>query len=107
LVQPDPIDKVLKIFRCFNSTLTTSEGFPPCGFTLDKVGVGDYIINFGFEVDDRFMAATPVAGGNTISVYTTETNTCPNIKGFDANEVEVTSFKNGSFSDTNFYLIVY
>jgi len=107
LVMPEPIHGVLSIFRCFNSTLAAvSESIPPCGFTLDRVGVGDYIINFGFKMDDRFISATPVVAGNTISVCTTETS-CPNLPRFDPNEVEVQSMRNGSFADTNFYLIIY
>ena len=44
------------IATCFNSTLSGSAATtPPCGFTFDRIGTGDYIIDFGFQVDDRFL----------------------------------------------------
>jgi hypothetical protein len=42
--------------RCYNSTLTGAAATtPPCGFTVTATSVG-YEVNFGFEVDDRFLA---------------------------------------------------
>jgi hypothetical protein len=42
--------------RCYNSTLTGAAATtPPCGFTLTATSTG-LQINFGFEVDDRFLA---------------------------------------------------
>jgi hypothetical protein len=42
--------------RCYNSTLTGAAATtPPCGFTTTATSVG-LEINFGFEVDDRFLA---------------------------------------------------
>lgn len=47
------------IQRCFNSTLNgTAATTPPCGFNLVEEGPGVFHIDFGFEVDDRFMNAT-------------------------------------------------
>ncbi len=56
------------IGACFNSTLSSSATAPPCGFTWSKPGTGDYIIDFGFEVDDRFFSVTGTPfNGNTLS----------------------------------------
>jgi hypothetical protein len=45
------------IVSCFNHTLIGAPAtVPPCGFILDKTGTGDYIIDFGFQVDDRFFS---------------------------------------------------
>ena len=55
------------ILRCFNSTLTgTAATTPPCGFDLLEQGPGVFTINFGFELDDRFVHAN--AYGATFAV---------------------------------------
>ncbi len=42
--------------RCFNATLTGAAATtPPCGFTVTTTSLG-IDIDFGFEVDDRFLA---------------------------------------------------
>ncbi len=47
------------IVRCFNSQLTGAAATtPPCGFNLTELGPGIFNIDFGFEVDDRFINAT-------------------------------------------------
>jgi len=46
------------IQRCFNSTLTGAAATtPPCGFNLLEQGPGVFTIDFGFEVDDRYVHA--------------------------------------------------
>jgi hypothetical protein len=47
------------IAYCFNSALAgTDATTPPCGFASTKFGTADYLIDFGFEVDDRFFSVT-------------------------------------------------
>jgi hypothetical protein len=47
------------IIRCFNSQLTGSTAStPPCGMTFTYNEPGDYFVDFGFEVDDRFAQLT-------------------------------------------------
>jgi hypothetical protein len=46
------------IQRCFNSTLIGSAATtPPCGFNLLETGEGVFNLDFGFEIDDRFVSA--------------------------------------------------
>ena len=46
------------ILKCFNSTLTGSAATtPPCGFNLIETGEGVFNLDFGFEIDDRFVSA--------------------------------------------------
>jgi len=57
------------IVRCFNSTLPGSAATtPPCGFTLTEVErSGEWIVDFGFGVTNRFWSATlgaPITGVN-------------------------------------------
>jgi hypothetical protein len=45
-----------RIVSCFNSTLTLpANTTPPCGFTATKFGTGDYSIDLGWKVDNRFF----------------------------------------------------
>jgi hypothetical protein len=97
------------IASCFNSTLTgASATTPPCGFVLDKIGTGDYIIDFAFQVDDRFFSFA-----NTESFSNYGYGLCTDAIGLTcnnnptANQVEITSFCNNAFCDTKFYLNVY
>jgi hypothetical protein len=47
------------ILYCFNSTLSGAAATtPPCGFTLSEVQAGEFIIDFGFDVSDRFFSTT-------------------------------------------------
>ena len=100
------------IVSCFNSTLKgTTATTSPCGFSMRKVATGDYIVNFGFEADDRFFSLT----GNLTTVYFTVCTAyiggCNTVLAPDPNEVEVTSWCYNPWSygycDTKFYLIVY
>jgi hypothetical protein len=54
-----------QIVRCFNSQLPANQASsPPCGFSLQEPYPGYVIVNFGFEVDDRFFAALPFNSGS-------------------------------------------
>ena len=48
------------ISSCFNSTLKgTAATAVPCGFLTGMFEAGDYWMDFGFRVDDRFISITP------------------------------------------------
>jgi hypothetical protein len=102
-----------KIISCFNSTLSGAAATtPPCGFLFDITGVGDYIFDFGFEVDDRFYSAT----SGTQDIPVTIVDACGNQDGqcfhtgtLTNNQVEVGAFEsdNGEFLSSKVHLIVY
>jgi hypothetical protein len=71
------------IRSCFNGVNPSS--IPPCGFVVNRLNDGDYLINFGFSVSQRFASVTPImaplvtivasvryglATGNTFEVFT-------------------------------------
>ena len=59
------IDKDRKIVRCFNSTLKgNASSTVPCGITIGKGSDEQVVINFGFQINDRFILSTPVTAGN-------------------------------------------
>jgi hypothetical protein len=47
------------ISYCFNSTLSGAAATtPPCGFILSELQPGEFIIDFGFDISDRFFSTT-------------------------------------------------
>jgi len=103
---------------CFNSTLIGAPAtVPPCGFTTDKTGIGDYIINFGFQVNDRFFTVsgtTPLLGftGYPASwFFSSCTNatywSCPHAIDQNSAEFTIGNFDHSEFDDSGFYVIVY
>jgi hypothetical protein len=109
------------IVSCFNSTLAGAAATtPPCGFLPDKTGTGDYIIDFGFEVDDRFLSVADTGFGLGSNSNISSIQVCTNFIGLcnnslTVNQVEITSsylllstgLGNTRFYDDKFYLIVY
>lgn len=99
--------------ECFNSTLIgVPATVPPCGFSLHAWGVGDYTVDFGFKVDDRFVSATGVVPQDIVAVCTDALGGCNNT--ITANQVEVTSWCTYSlvincpgYQDNRIYLVVY
>jgi len=58
------------ITRCFNSTLAGAAATtPPCGFVLTEISSGDFDVDFGFQITDRFFLATPDWTSATCSAY--------------------------------------
>lgn len=101
-----------RIISCFNSTLSGAAATtPPCGFGYDITGVGDYIFDFGFEVDDRVYSAN--SGQQT---FVLAVDACGNQDGqclhsghLTNNQVEVDAFDtvDGGLNDSKIHLIIY
>ena len=97
-----------RIISCFNSTLSGAAATtPPCGFLFDITGVGDYIFDFGFEVDDRIYSVTPAQQQETVSACGNVDGNCNNT--LTNNQVEVTVFNDtgNDFNDAKIHLIIY
>jgi len=55
------------IARCFNSTLAGAAAtIPPCGFNYTETAFGQHNVDFGFEVDDRFVMVAPGYQGGSL-----------------------------------------
>ena len=77
-------DAPYNIVNCFNSTLTGAAATaPPCGFTLTELGPGNFTIDVGFEVDDRFVSATVNGNPAAPSVLVAPNNHTLNIIWYD------------------------
>jgi hypothetical protein len=89
------------IQQCFNSqrpaTLATSGN---CGIAFTKSSTGDYSLDFGFQVSDRFVTATGAQqADSTITVAPQPTNTRFEVASFDAGD--------NVFRENKFYIFVY
>ncbi len=105
------------IISCFNSALSGAAATkPPCGFGVDVTGPGDYIFDFGFEVDDRIYSAT--AGSQTdgfkhtfqfvVSACGNQDGGCTHTGSLTNNQVEVTVLDgDNNFQIAAFHLIIY
>jgi hypothetical protein len=74
-----------------------------CGFTVEHTLVGEYKINLGFQVSDRFISITPKFDGRKAANFFNLPN---------ANEIEVVTFNTheppgSGFADADFMIIVY
>ena len=99
------------LYYCYNSTLTGAAATtPPCGFTIAKpLPSGDYIIDFGFDVDDRLLSVTPTyyAYPGKVCTFSNGGN-CPSMASLGLNQAEVTYYDfSSNLVDNKFYLIVY
>lgn len=103
---------------CYNSTLSGAAATtPPCGFTIIDNFKGDYIIDLGFQIDDRILSATGGASAAfMVAACTDIEGSCQNQALLTPNRVELTNaFINscgGSgcsflFFDNKIHLIVY
>jgi hypothetical protein len=100
-----------RVVSCFNSTLSGAAATtPPCGFSATKVGTGDYILDFGFEIDDRFYSVTNTNWFATTGMCTNWNGACSS-GSWTPSQVEVFSFLPepyyNTYTDTKFYLVVY
>jgi hypothetical protein len=109
---------------CFNSTLSGAAATtPPCGFSIIADYTGDYILDLGFEIDNRFLSATGASvPGTTVPYLSFATQACTDISGncnnptlLTPNRMEVTTvhtlcsegYCQVSYTDIKVYVIVY
>jgi hypothetical protein len=99
------------IQNCFNSTLSGAAATtPPCGFTVSSSTTGYYVIDFGFQVTDRFLSVTPTSSG------TCQNNVCPGptfwvtvgSSALSKTQASVVFANiNNTFVDSSFHMVVY
>jgi hypothetical protein len=97
--------------HCFNSALSGSAATaPPCGFSIIHNFVGDYVLDLGFRIDDRFLTTQVYwDSGVNLAVCMDIGGTCNNPDSLNSNRVEVTiqPQSGGPDIDDKFYMIVY
>ena len=98
------------IIRCFNSTLAgAAAATPPCGFNLSEDTFGDWIVDFGFQVNDRFVSATTFGKGLTvINECTSDVTIYSLCAALSSSQVLVfTQDTGGNWNNSYFHLIIY
>jgi hypothetical protein len=95
------------IQRCFNSQLPGSQATTvPCGITYTRNEPGNYTIDFGFQVDDRFLAAATPYSADTVAGCLDDY-----CSGVTPTQVGVSTYSaySGSegFFDTPFFLTIF
>ncbi len=95
---------------CFNSQVAGSQASTsPCGMGYTRVVNGAYLIDFGFQVSDRFVLVTPVYTGSTPTIGHTLT-ICYGPDGclsHSATQVNVVVDNSSSAPDSAFYIVVF
>jgi len=93
------------IQRCFNSQLPGSQATTaPCGITFTYETLGNYIVDFGFEVDDRFPQ---ISGPLAQSIYTACLDDVCTFETSSQVYVEDWSTIYGHFIDSPFSLTIF
>jgi hypothetical protein len=97
--------------RCFNSTLAGAAATtPPCGFAVDKTGIGDYIVVLNFEVDDRYFSTNQAGVPQLITAVCTSPengNICNHVLSPLQAEVTVWDSRVSVYADSSVSVIVY
>jgi hypothetical protein len=95
-----------RIIECWNFNIPGAAAtVPPCGFSVNRLDVGDYVVDLGFEVDNRFISVTPT---QTTSAFTACTNIAAAcLHTLTANQAEVSFVDSGTFQEAKFFLVVY
>lgn len=94
------------VVRCYNSQqVGNAASSAPCGIQVFRTATGTYTIDFGFNVEDRFISVTSrsVGGGQNGLVAGT-------VYDASGNRVSVAFSQLGNYqsgADSRFYIIVY
>jgi len=87
------------ILRCFNSALVGAAATtPPCGINLTETISGNWNLDFGFEIDDRFFSVEVAGGAVCHQTYPISSNTL---------EVDLFTCDGSSGMSADYYLLVY
>jgi hypothetical protein len=100
------------VVSCYNSTLSAPAATtPPCGFAFTKTGTGSYILDFGFEIDDRFFSLTQTNWFATSGICTDWNGGCSGPPSLTPNQMQIYTFLPGAaynnYFDTKFYVMVF
>jgi hypothetical protein len=98
------------IVRCYNGVTGSSTG--NCGFMVTAGSNGNYVVNLGFQVTDRFLSVTARGINGLIGVPPTPMSAdfrFSTLPSANPNEVIIDTFRpdNAATSNNPFMLIVY
>lgn len=105
------------VTRCFNSQIVDYlSSQAPCGITIIHEALGTDLLDFGFQVTDRFVMITVAnipGNGNTVGAQTCDYRTCPFVT--TANQIGTQTFYTPgqlggnypNWTDTPFYIFIF
>ena len=100
------------ITRCYNSQASGATVWtPPCGISITHERLGEDLIDFGFQVNDRFVMGTPFNAVTMQACVNDPNNSCL-IEGFfplTASQVDTFTVvpNDGNATDVAFWVIVF
>jgi len=100
----------IAITLCYNSqTSGAAVSTPPCGFSITHLGLGNNVLDFGFQISDRFVSATSAIGFGSSPVGIMVCTAVFSLCSANANQMQTYSFYTSSNNPTDdpFYIIVY
>jgi hypothetical protein len=101
MVHVNALSPPYSIINCFNSTLAGAAATtPPCGINFTEAQLGEWSLDFGFEVDDRFMSATLVMDPSNV-------NRCISVEEINTIAYVWTTDCGNSLVTAQFYLLVF
>src|SRR5579872_285722 len=95
------------ITRCFNSQ--TGSSIPPCNFSITHELQGQDLIDFGFQINDRFISTTAFNGTGMSSCVLDTNNQCYADQFFPptATQLVTNTFSGVANVDVAFWVIVF
>lgn len=98
------------ITRCYNSQASGATVWtPPCGISITHEQQGEDLLDFGFQVNDRYVSTTVFAGTGMRACVLDPNNQCLE-NGFfppTANQLLTDTFSGSVLVDVAFYVIVF
>jgi hypothetical protein len=99
------------ITRCYNSqTGGDAVSTPPCGFSITHERLGEDVIDFGFQVNDRFVSASPFYSVTLQTCVNDPDNSClaDGLFPLSASQLDTFTVTNaGNATDVAFWVIVF
>jgi len=95
----------IAVTRCFNSQLSgATASTPPCGISINHIGQGLNLLDFGFQVNDRFVSIT--GGANPLYV-TSNFSFCTDCTSMSQVETDTLRVDVAENSDAAFTIFVF
>jgi len=95
----------IAITRCFNSQASgAAASTPPCGISINHIGQGLNLVDFGFQVNDRFVLITGAA--NPLFV-TSNFSYCTDCTSANQVETDTQQVNAAQLADAPFTIFIY
>jgi hypothetical protein len=95
----------IAVTRCFNSQQTgAAVSTPPCGITINHIGQGINLLDFGFQVTDRFVSITGAANPLYVTSNFSYCTDCTSANQVETDTAQVNTAQN---SDAQFTIFIF